>query len=215
MAQNPITGQCQEMQVPAVIQTKSYYNRDPDSNLYLQKLLLQGIHREITTQCFIYWIPQCHRHSLVILSVRHLDAKHLRAICHGFRRKKKKNQAELHRHLSCPAPGNFHHLGSLNPLRHSIRFRFTVHNSLSHTKSTTKEKSSPRLLSTADGPFPCNGVHVVKGRNGGSDRESAQLWSNSDPLQLPHAAGGQQLVNTQLLKELIQALVLWILAKTV
>lgn len=40
--------------LPAPAQTKSYYNRDPDSSLYLQKLLLQRILREITVLCCIH-----------------------------------------------------------------------------------------------------------------------------------------------------------------
>lgn len=52
-APNPITGQCQGAAAPTLAQTKSYYNGDPDSSLYLQKLLLQGTLREIMVVGFI------------------------------------------------------------------------------------------------------------------------------------------------------------------
>lgn len=38
----PLQGSVRGMQLPALAQTKSCSNRDPNSSLYLQKLLLQG-----------------------------------------------------------------------------------------------------------------------------------------------------------------------------
>lgn len=47
----PIQGSIRGTWLPALAQTKSYSNRDPDSSLYLQKLLLQRTLREITVLC--------------------------------------------------------------------------------------------------------------------------------------------------------------------
>lgn len=49
-----LQGSVRGTRLPALAQTKSYYNRDPDSSLYLQKLLLQGTLREIMVLGFIH-----------------------------------------------------------------------------------------------------------------------------------------------------------------